>query len=149
VNRAGSTTFVHPDLVVGTLAEGYRFYEVLPPGLARAIFMMYLIAEVHPFADGNGRVGRVLMNAELTAAGEQRIVIPIVYRDNYLQGLRTLSQGGNPQPLVRVLDFAQEYSAAIDWGDLKRTERMLEETNAFLEPELAEERGVRLRLPSS
>jgi Fic family protein len=148
VNRAGSTTFVHPDMVVGTLAEGYRYYETLPSGLAKAIFMMFLVGEVHPFTDGNGRVARVLMNAELTAAGEQRIVIPIVYRDNYLQGLRALSRNGNPRPLIRVLDFAQEYAKSIDWSDLRRAEQMLEATNAFLEPELAEERGLRLRLPS-
>jgi len=147
VNRAGVTTFVHPDLVVGTLTEGYRYYQALPPGLPRAIFMMYLVAEVHPFTDGNGRVGRVLMNAELTAAGEQRIVIPIVYRDNYLQGLRALSRNGNPQPLIRVLDFAQAYAAAIDWSDLREAERMLEATNAFVTPDLAEEEGLRLELP--
>jgi hypothetical protein len=147
-NRAGATTFVHPDLVVGTLIEGYRFYEALPAGLCRAIFLMHLVAEVHPFADGNGRVGRVLMNAALTAAGEQRIVIPLSYRDNYLQGLRALSRNGNPRPLIRVLDFAQEYAAAIDWSDLRTAERMLEATNAFVEPEVAEERNVRLELPA-
>ena len=147
VNRAGDTTFVHPDLVVGTLVEGYRYYASLPAGLAKAIFIMYLIGEVHPFADGNGRVARVLMNAELSAIGEQRIVIPIVYRDNYLQGLRALSRNGNPQPLVCVLDFAQAYAAAIDWSDLRAAEQTLEETNAFLTPETAEERGVRLELP--
>jgi hypothetical protein len=147
-NRAGVTTFVHPDLVEGTLYEGHRYYEALPPGLARAIFMMYLVAEVHPFTDGNGRVARVLMNAELSATGEQRIVIPIVHRDNYLQGLRALSQNGNPEPLVRVLDFAQAYAAAIEWRDLRAAERTLEDTNAFLTPEVAEERGQRLELPS-
>jgi hypothetical protein len=147
VNRAGSTTFVHPDLVVGTLVEGYRYYESLPAGLARAIFMMYLVGEVHPFTDGNGRVARVLMNAELSAAGEQRIVIPIVYRDNYLQGLRALSRNGNPQPLIRVLDFAQAYAAAIEWSDLRAAERILAETNALLTPEAAEERSLRLELP--
>jgi Fic family protein len=146
-NRAGGTTFVHPDLVIGTLVEGYRYYEALPPGLARAIFMMFLIGEVHPFVDGNGRVARVLMNAELSAAGEQRIVIPIVYRDNYLQGLRALSRNNNPQPLIRVLDFAQAYAAAIDWTDLRRAERMLQATNAFLDPEVAEQSGLRLELP--
>ena len=57
------------------------------------------------------------MNAELGAVGEQRIVIPIVYRDNYLQGLRALSRNANPQPLIRVLDFAQAYAAAIDWSE--------------------------------
>ncbi len=147
-NRAGSTTFVHPDLVVGTLVEGYRYYEALPAGLARAIFMMFLIGEVHPFTDGNGRVARVLMNAELSAAGEQRIVIPIVYRDDYLQGLRALSRNANPRPLIRVLDFAQTYTAAIEWSDLPSAERMLERTNAFLTPETAEERGVQLELPA-
>jgi hypothetical protein len=147
-NRAGSTTFVHPDLVVGTLVEGYRYYASLPPGLPRAIFVMYLIGEVHPFTDGNGRVARVLMNAELSAVGEQRIVIPIVYRDNYLQGLRALSRNGNPQPLIRVLDFAQAYAAAIEWSDLRAAERTLEQTNALLEPEVAEERGLRLELPA-
>jgi hypothetical protein len=87
------------------------------------------------------------MNADLSAAGEQRIVIPIVYRDDYLQGLRALSRNANPQPLIRVLDFVQEYSAAIDWSDLRTAEPMLERTNAFLTPETAEERGVRLELP--
>lgn len=147
-NRAGVTTFVHPDLVVGTLVEGYRVRQPLPSGLPRAIFMMFLIGEVHPFTDGNGRVARILMNAELSAVGEQRIVIPIAYRDNYLQGLRALSQNGNPEPLVRVLDFAQAYAAAIEWSDLRGAVRTLEETNAFLTPEVAEEQGLRLELPS-
>ena len=32
--------------------------------------MMFLVSEVHPFADGNGRAARIMMNAELVAAGE-------------------------------------------------------------------------------
>lgn len=147
-NRAGGTTFVHPDLVAGTLTEGYRFYEALPPGLARAIFMMFLVSEVHPFTDGNGRVARVLMNADLTAAGMQRIVIPLSYRDDYLQSLRALSRNANSNPLVRVLDFAQQYAAAIDWSDLGGAEQTLTETNAFVAPDEVEETGRRLRLPA-
>jgi hypothetical protein len=54
----------------------------------------------------------------------------------------------NPQPLIRVLDFAQAYAAAIEWSDLRAAERTLEQTNAFLEPEVAEERGLRLELPA-
>jgi len=146
-NQAGGTTFVHPDLVEGTLVEGFRYFEPLPPGLARATFMMFLVAEVHPFTDGNGRVARVLMNAELTAAGQQRIVIPLPYRDNYLQGLRALSRNGNPRPLVRVLDFAQRYAAAIDWSDLETAKAALAETNAFVPPDVAEERNLKLQLP--
>ena len=146
-NQAGTTVFVHPDLVIGTLLEGYRYFEPLPEGLAKAVFMMYLIAEVHPFTEGNGRVGRILMNACLTAADMQRIVIPLSYRDDYLQGLRALSNGSDPRPLVRVLDFAQKYAAAIEWSDLRVAERMLRDTNAFVPPDVADERGLRLLMP--
>jgi hypothetical protein len=147
-NQAGGTVFVHPDLVVGTLIEGFRFYAALPAGLSQAIFLMFLISEVHPFADGNGRIGRVLMNAALSAVDEQRIVIPLVYRDEYLQSLRALSHGGDPRPLIRVLDHGQEYAAAIEWRDLRLAERMLEETNALVPPNVAEERGLRLKMPA-
>jgi hypothetical protein len=147
-NRAGATTFVHPDLVEGTLIEGYRFFASLPPGLSQAIFMMFLVSEVHPFTDGNGRVGRLLMNAALSATDQQRIVIPLSYRENYLQGLRALSHNGDPRSLVRILDYAQEYAAAINWTDLKEAERILDETNAFIPPDVAEEKGLRLLLPS-
>jgi Fic/DOC family len=148
-NQAGGTSFVHPDLVVGTLVEGFRFYEALPPGLARAIFMMFLVAEVHPFTDGNGRVARVLMNAELTAAGLQRIVIPLPYRGDYLQALRTLSRRAEPRPLIRVLDYAQEYATEIIWSDLRIAEVGLNATNAFIPEQEAEDLGIRLQLPSS
>lgn len=148
-NQAGGTTFVHPDLVEGTLSEGFRYLKPLPAGLSRAIFMMFLISEVHPFTDGNGRVGRVLMNAELTAAGDQRIVIPLSFREDYMQSLRALSRSGNPQPLVRVLDFAQRYAAAIDWSSLSRAKEMLAMTNALVPPDVAEEKGLRLTLPES
>ncbi|HEU5062759.1 MAG TPA: Fic family protein [Solirubrobacterales bacterium] len=146
-NQAGGTTFVHPDLVEGTLIEGFRYLEPLPAGLARAIFMMFLVSEVHPFTDGNGRVARVLMNAELTAAGQQRITIPLSYRDNYLQALRALSRSGNPRPLARVLDFAQLYAAAIDWSDLDLAKDLLTQTNAFVTPDVANEKDLRLVLP--
>jgi hypothetical protein len=148
-NQVGDHVFVHPDLVSGTLLEGLRLHQALPPGLPRAIFASFLIAEVHPFTDGNGRVARVAMNAELSAAGLQRIVIPLSYRDNYLQGLRAVSRDGNPVPLIRILDFAQEYAAAIDWSDLGRAAQMLRETNALVPSWIAEERGIRLRMPTA
>lgn len=147
-NQVGDHVFVHPDLVTGTLLEGFRHMQALPEGLPRAIFAAFMVAEVHPFADGNGRVARVAMNAELSAAGLQRIVIPLSYRDNYLQGLRALSRDGNPAPLIRILDFAQEYTAAIDWRDLATATRTLRETNALVPPWVAEEGGILLRMPA-
>ena len=146
-NRAGSTIFVAPDLVRGTLAEGFAFYRSLETPFQRAAFLMFLIVEVHPFADGNGRTARIMMNAELEAAGEERIIIPTVYRANYLTALEALSQSGYCEPLIRALDYAQRWTAAVDWGPLAETERELAALNAFLDPLVAERQGRRLRMP--
>ena len=146
-NRAGATVFVAPDLVSGTLAQGFDLYRSLESPFQRAAFMMFLIAEVHPFADGNGRVARVMMNAELAAAGEERIVIPTAYRANYLSALRALSGTGRPEPLIRMLDYAQKWTAAVDWRSVEAARRELDDCNAFLDPAMAEEEGRRLRMP--
>jgi hypothetical protein len=57
-NRAGGTEFVAPELVRGTLSQGFAFYRSLDHSFARALYLMFLVAEVHPFIDGNGRVER-------------------------------------------------------------------------------------------
>jgi Fic/DOC family len=147
-NRAGQTEFVPPMLVRGTLERGMERYLMLPPGFQRAVFAMFLVSEVHPFADGNGRVARVLSNAELTAAGQQRLIIPTVFRDDYLQALRAMSRRADPTPLIRVLDRAQDFCAQLDWTDLGRAETQLRAAHAFDTPVEADAAGVILRLPS-
>lgn len=147
-NRAGNTEFVAPTLVVGTLRKGWERYATLEPGLPRAICAAFLIAEVHPFADGNGRIARALANAELTAAGHQRIIIPTVLRDDYLHALRALSRDARPDPLMRVTDRAQRWAHQVDWSDMAAARADLERTNALLTSAEADDLGVILRLPS-
>jgi Fic family protein len=77
-NQAGTYTFVAPKLVEGTLLEGFALLGSLGPPIARALYLMLMVSEVHPFDDGNGRLARAVMNAVLTAAGETRILVPIV-----------------------------------------------------------------------
>ena len=147
-NQAGLTVFVAPDLVTSTLARGFDLCRSLETPFHRAVFMMFLIAEVHPFVDGNGRIARIMLNAELVAAGEERIIVPTVYRANYLSALKALSQTGRPEPLIRMLDYAQRWTAAVEWRALEKTRRELEECNAFLDSNVAEAEGRRLRMPS-
>lgn len=146
-NRVGNIEFVAPTLVEGTLREGLRFYRRLTYPFARAVFQMFLVSEVHPFSDGNGRIARVMMNAELVAAAEPRIIIPQVYRNNYVMALRALTVSRRADALIRTLDFAQRYTAAIDFGDFERARATLEQTNAFADPAEADLAGVRLTLP--
>ncbi len=133
-NRAGDTLFVAPDQVRGTISKGFEFYKVLDSPSARAAFMMFLISEVHPFNDGNGRVARAMMNADLVAAGLRRIIIPTVFRDDYLGALRALSRRGDPGAYLRMLDYAQRFSISVDFPDFASARRALEIANAFKEP---------------
>jgi len=146
-NRAGQTVFVDPGHVEGTLRQGFDLYRSLEAAFARAIYMMFLVSEVHPFADGNGRIARIMTNAELVAANEERILVPTVYRANYLSALKALSQTRNAEPLVRTLDFAQRWVAGIRWADLASTRAALEQSHAFMDANEAENAGIRLRLP--
>jgi fido (protein-threonine AMPylation protein) len=147
-NRAGMTYFVHPELVRGTLHEGFAVLNTLPAGLARATFAMFLAAEVHPFADGNGRIARLLMNAELSAAGLCRVMVPLSYRDEYMSALRALSLNGNPTPLWRTIDRAQQWAASMDWTDRDRVFESLKQTNALVSPEQAAARNLHLLDPT-
>ncbi len=146
-NRAGSTLFVPWELVRGTLREGFELATHLTSPMARAIFMMFLTAEVHPFADGNGRIARVMMNAELESAGEVPIVIPTVYRGNYLAALKGATNTGHFQALGAMLTFAWRWTARVDFSDRQRAENDLVRTNALRDSHEAEDAGVRLILP--
>ncbi|NJM34387.1 MAG: cell filamentation protein Fic [Rhodomicrobium sp.] len=130
-NRAGNTVFVSPELVNGTLERGFEFLQALDDPFQRAVYMMVLVAEVHPFADGNGRLARIMMNAELVARDQQRIIIPTAYRTDYLGALKAFSHNGLADPLIRMLDVAQSYSHGIDWTTLERARAALAATNAF------------------
>ncbi len=143
-NRAGGTSFVVPELVLGTLEKGFAYFHALETAFDRAVFMMFLVAEVHPFSDGNGRVARVMMNAELAAGKETRIIIPTVYRDSYIQALRNLSREMYAVTIVETLDFAQRFTSLIDFRSLPRTLAQLTACNAFLSS-----RDDRLLLPDS
>ena len=54
--------------------------------------MMFMIIEVHPFLDVNGRIARIMMNAELDTKGLSNIIIPIVYREDYTGSLKKLTK---------------------------------------------------------
>ncbi len=146
-NRAGSTIFVAPNLVEETLHRGFDAGRALLSPFARAVFLGFLTSEVHPFDDGNGRISRMMMNAELSRAGEGRIIIPTVYRNNYLAALKAASHNANFGSLIAALSFAQRYTARIDFSTRAKAEADLARTNALRDPNEADAVGVRLQMP--
>lgn len=146
-NQAGATLFVAPELVEPTLVVGLKTGEAIIDPFARALYMMFLVSEVHPFGDGNGRIARLMMNAELVHASEVRIVIPTVYRNNYLMALKAATHNGNFRSLIATLRFAQDYTARVDFSSRATAERDLVRTNALRDPNEADAVGIRLQRP--
>jgi len=132
-NFAGSTEFVAPNLVKGTLLEGARCLNDVPPGLARAIYAMFLVVEVHPFLDGNGRLARLVMNSELSAAGETRIIVPTLAREEYLDCLRQLTRQSDPVGFVSYMEKLHRWSAGFDYESLDPLLEKVKACNAFEE----------------
>ena len=130
-NQAGNTHFVDSTLVRGTLIKGFEYYQALNSAFAKAVFMLFMVSEVHPFNDGNGRISRIMMNAELVSADESKIIIPTVYREDYLNALRRLSRKGDPSVLVRAMSRVRQFSANITGDDFDSTRKYLENCNAF------------------
>ncbi len=143
-NIAGLTRFVDPSLVRGTLRQGYELYRGLVNPFARALAMMFFVLEVHPFDDGNGRIARVMMNAELVASGQARIIIPSVFRNEYLSGLKRMTNECDPVAFVKQMQHVQDFISRIDFSNKDGAIEMLRGCNAFAAPA----DNIKLRMPA-
>lgn len=136
-NQAGNTFFVDHSLVRGTLIQGFKYYSALKEPMAKAIFMMFMISEVHPFIDGNGRIARIMMNAELFRGGQARIIVPTVFREDYILALRKLTRSKEPDTYIRVMEKLHKFSDNLYGVDFDELNNYLIECNAYEEPDRA------------
>jgi Fic/DOC family len=146
-NQAGATIFVRPELVAGTLSEGWRRLRNLASPFHRAVYICFIVAEVHPFDDGNGRLARAFMTSELVAAGQGRIIVPTISRNDYLAALRLLSRQDNPEMLPQVLQHLWRFTDRVDFTSLDQAMAQLTASNAFVDATEAEQDGIQLTMP--
>jgi hypothetical protein len=137
-NVFGSRVFVAPELVEGTLIRAWPLGRALPSPMGRALFVLFLLAEVHPFLDGNGRISRLGMNADLELAGQGRLILPTSLRTDYLTVLEALTTRGDPEPYIRFGHKLIEMNLAMPFGsfdasyDYFRRTKALDENAASL-----------------
>jgi Fic family protein len=69
----------------------------------RIVLGHFVFVYIHPYTDGNGRMGRFLMNVMLAAAGYPWTVIPVERRDAYMAALEEASTQQNIKPFTAFL----------------------------------------------
>lgn len=77
-----------------------------------------------------------MLNAELTSNGLSKIIIPTVFRENYLGTLKKLTKQGESSTYIKMLLRAYEFSATVHLEDMNKMELYLKQCDAFEEPAL-------------
>jgi fido (protein-threonine AMPylation protein) len=82
------------------------FFELLSQETdpaVRVVLGHFVFVYIHPYMDGNGRMGRFLMNLMMAAGGYPWTVIPLPQRKTYMEALEQASVGENIAPFTVFL----------------------------------------------
>ncbi|HQP65725.1 MAG TPA: Fic family protein [Quisquiliibacterium sp.] len=74
-----------------------------PDVSVRVVLGHFFFVNIHPYFDGNGRMGRFLMNAMLASGGYPWTVIPVTERTRYMSALEAASVQGDIRPFAGLV----------------------------------------------
>lgn len=82
------------------------FFELLtnePEPAVRVVLGHFVFVYIHPYMDGNGRMGRFLMNVMLASGGYPWTIVPLIGRDAYMAALESASVKQDIKPFTKFL----------------------------------------------
>ena len=96
----------------------FELLDAEPSAAVRAVLGHFFFVFIHPYMDGNGRMGRFLMNAMLASGGYPWTVIQVDSRPVYFRALDVASTRGEIEPFVEFLatSMATTPEASDDMG---------------------------------
>ena len=106
------------EALLDSLEALWEMLEAEPEACVRAVLGHHLFVFIHPYYDGNGRVGRFLMNTLLASGGYPWTVIRMSQRDAYMKALEAASVKGQITPLAEfIAQEMQEWSPKREHKD--------------------------------
>jgi Fic family protein len=69
----------------------------------RVVLGHFMFVYIHPYMDGNGRIGRFLMNVMMASGGYPWTVVPVEERNPYVSALENASVSENIVPFAIFL----------------------------------------------
>ncbi len=81
----------------------FELLEAEPQACVRAVLGHFVFVFIHPYPDGNGRLGRFLMNAMMASGGYPWTVIELERRSEYMAALDEASSRENIAPFAQFV----------------------------------------------
>ena len=91
------------DSVIDGMHTLFDLMETEPEASVRAVLGHFVLVYIHPYGDGNGRIGRFLMNAMLASGGYPWTIIKLANRPTYMEALASASLGGEIEPFAKYV----------------------------------------------
>ena len=106
-----SNVYIRRSMHVPPKADAVRdimptFFELLSEekeASVRVVLGHFVFVYIHPYLDGNGRMGRFLMNTMLASGGYPWTVVPVTQRKDYMAALESASVQQDIRPFVNFL----------------------------------------------
>ena len=100
-------------------------------GVASFAWLHAAFVRIHPFADGNGRMARLVANLPLLRAGLPPVLIPLSRRAEYVEILaRWQIMSGRPRPGEALVSESSEFRAFREFCEdaSREVDDMIDET---------------------
>jgi hypothetical protein len=106
-NQVYISSSKHTPLSVDAMRDAmpilFELLEEETEASVRAILGHFIFVFIHPYMDGNGRMGRFLMNVMLASGGYPWTVIPVEKRQTYMTALEKASTNQDIVPFAKFL----------------------------------------------
>ena len=98
---------LNPKAVRDVMPVLFNLLKNEPHPAVRAVLGHFFFVFVHPYMDGNGRMGRFILNVMLASGGYDWTIIPVDRRQEYMKALEKASVEGD------ILDFMKVIASLI------------------------------------
>jgi hypothetical protein len=89
--KGSKHTPLNPDAVRDAMPVLFDLLKSETEPCVRAVLGHFILVYIHPYMDGNGRIGRFLFNTMLASGGYSWTVIPVERRNEYMDSLEKAS----------------------------------------------------------
>ena len=101
--RCSMHTPPNPEAVRNLMPAFFELLQQEEEAAVRVVLGHFMFVYIHPYFDGNGRMGRFLMNVMMASGGYPWTIVPLERRNDYMAALESASVDKDIKPFAKFL----------------------------------------------